>query len=125
MEYAGFHREVAKKAFLNSPEETEMAIKAVLRALSELLACNETAHLQPLLPSEISKYLLIPGKGQIFSADEFLRHIAHIERIPVSYAIHHAKAVIEALCNVLSEKEIELIRSQLSPDFDNLFLTVS
>ncbi|HEX2982586.1 MAG TPA: DUF2267 domain-containing protein [Ignavibacteriales bacterium] len=123
MDYASFHKEVAKKALLTNPEETDTAIKAALRTLSELLASNETAHLGPMLPSEISKYLIVPSKGQVFSVDEFFQHVAHIERVPLNHAMHHARTVIEVLCKMLSEEEINLIRSQLSPDFAVLFET--
>lgn len=125
MDYAGFHKEVAQRALITNPEETEMAIKAALRTLSELLASNETAHLGPMLPSEISRHLIVPGKGQIFSVDEFFQHVAHIERVPLNNAMHHARAVFEVLCKILSEDEVKLIRSQLSPDFESLFMTIS
>lgn len=120
MDYDSFNQEVRLKAHIAEKEEADKSIKAVLKTLSERLAGNEAEHLKRQLPPEISGYIYPRNEGESFSAEEFFERVADREKdISLDAAIRHSRAVIEVLCEAVSEGDD--LKAQLPQDFEILF----
>ena len=123
MHYAEFIRTVER----NAPDrldqkKAEKAIRATLATLSERLAPALASDLGAQLPGE-ARAMLASGarSAEEFDAKDFLERVAAREQCAPSDALHHVRAVIEALRQAVTGRELERVRAQLPESYDALF----
>ena len=111
-------RELAK---VQTNEEAERAIRATFETLRERLAGNEPNNLADQLPPEIADPLRGEGGRDAFSLAEFYRRVAGKEGIEESEAIRHARVVATVLQTAVTTGELDDVRDQLKPEYEELF----
>jgi uncharacterized protein (DUF2267 family) len=117
-----FIAEVRNLAELESNEDAEKAIRAMLETLKERLAGNEPSNLAAQLPPEIAKFVEGEGRREAFSVQEFYERVAQKESTTNSEeAVKHARAVATVLQAAVTGGELEDVRSQLGNDYEELF----
>jgi uncharacterized protein (DUF2267 family) len=116
-----FIKQVKIRAGLNSREEAIDATQATLSVLGERLFGGERDDLAAQLPPELQSFLMEGKAGEKFDVHEFFVRISEEEDCAVDEAAEHARAVLEVLCEAVSQGEIEDIKAQLPKDFAELF----
>ncbi len=116
-----FVSNVRNLAELETNEEAERAIRATFEALKERLAGNEPDNLAAQLPEEISAPLRGEGGRDNFSLTEFYRRVAEKEGVEELEAVRHARAVAAVLQAAVTTGEMNHIRDQLKPEYEELF----
>lgn len=121
MNTAEFIKQVQSRASLDSRDAAMKATQATLEALGQRLFGGEPSDLAAQLPRELAGCLRQGPKSEAFDLSEFYRRISRKEGIEIEEASAHARAVIEVLCEAVTQGEIDDIRSQLPEDFAALF----
>lgn len=116
-----FIAEVRNLAELDNDEEAQEAARATLETLRERLAGNEPSNLAAQLPPEIAPYVEGEGGRQSFALDEFYERVAHKENIRGEEAVRHARAVATVVQTAVTGGELDDVRSQLGPEYEELF----
>lgn len=123
MQHDEFIAQVRNCANLRTSGDAELATRATLETLAERLAGNEANNAAAQLPRGIAQYLQhqYAGAGVRLSLDEFFQRISLREGVELPKAVNHARAVIKVLAEAISPGEIQDIRTQLPPEFEQLF----
>lgn len=123
MKHDEFVKEVQRRAGLNSKEEAEEATASTLKTLSEHLAGGEPQNLAAQLPDELAKHLRHSGEseGEAFSAEEFFKRISDRTGASEAASREHARAVIEAINEMVSPGELGDLQEQLPPELAAMF----
>lgn len=123
MKYDEFVKQVQTSAKLDSKEQAENAIKAVLETLKERIVGDEASNLAAQLPQEIGQFLR--GKdgqnGQHFTLPKFYQMVSEKESVELATATNHVKAVFSVLEQAVTPGEIGDIQVNLSEDYQELF----
>lgn len=121
MKQEQFLSQVRSLAELETLDEAERAVQATFETLRERLAANEPNNLAAQLPGELGEYLEGGGGEDAFSVGEFYDRVAEKEGVGVEEATTHARAVGAVLQEAVTEGELDDIRQQLKPEYDELF----
>jgi uncharacterized protein (DUF2267 family) len=103
-----------------SRDAAERAARATLETLADRLSAGEARDIAAQLPPELAPSLATESGAEAFDVDEFLRRVAMRERVDLSTAERHARAVFEALGRSVSDDEIADMRAELPKDFEPL-----
>jgi uncharacterized protein (DUF2267 family) len=118
---AEFIKQVQSRAALDSRDEAMKATRATLEALGQRLFGGEPQDLAAQLPRELADCLRQGPKSEAFDLSEFYQRISRKEGVEIEKASAHARAVIEVLCEAVTQGEIDDICAQLPGDFAALF----
>jgi uncharacterized protein (DUF2267 family) len=124
MQYDEFVGQVQHRGRMASSGDAVKAIHATLQTLSERLTSGEAKDLAAQLPQEIAFYLHkepSPKDVERFTLQEFFERVSRREHVDLPKSIHHARAVIDVLCDAVSPGEINDVRGQLPAEFAPLF----
>jgi uncharacterized protein (DUF2267 family) len=108
-----------------SPEEADVAARAVIETLAEYLSDEEREALARRLPKAAKPLLLHPGDGELVRKGAFLYRVADREgiitgshdQIALQTAERHAEAVLHVLRLVLLPSEVEALADRF-PEAD-------
>lgn len=104
-------------------EDAERAIAATLTTLGECLAPADARNLAAQLTAELQRPLVGPhARPPVRSLEEFLGRVADREDVTPSEALHHARAVFDALTEAVTGHELQHVREQLPDGLDTLFV---
>ncbi|RDI70221.1 DUF2267 domain-containing protein [Halopelagius longus] len=121
MDYDSFLGQVQNELELSSTGEAARATRAVLTTLGERLEGGEASDLAAPLPMEIDRFLLEAESGQQFDYDEFVDRVVEREGEDRSEAAYHAQAVLDVVSETVPEGELEEVKAQLPPEYEDLF----
>ena len=124
MQFKDFVGEVQHRLELPDLGRAVRATRAVLTTLGERLQEGEAADLAGPLPMEVDYYLESADSGQQFDYDEFVDRVEERAGVKRGDADYYGKIVVGLVSELISRAEIEEIRSQLPPDYDDLFALV-
>ena len=116
-----FVKRVVEIGELGGREEAERAIKATFGTLKERLAGNEPNNLASQIPGDLAEPLRGEGGREGFALAEFYRRVAEKEGVDESHAIRHAQAVALVLREAVTTGEMDDVRGQLKPEYEELF----
>ncbi len=116
-----FVAEVRTLAELDDNQQAEKAIRATLETLRERLAGNEPSNLADQLPEGLDDAVRGEGGRESFSLQEFYSRVAEKEGVEPTEAVHHARAVTAVLRTAVTTGEVDDIRDQLKPEYEELF----
>lgn len=103
-------------------EDAERTIAATFATLVECLPRGEAHALAEQLPLQIRAPLVgARPRSEPMSVEEFLERLADREGVSPSEALHHARAVMEALTEAVTGHELQHVRDHLPDDFATLF----
>jgi len=123
MNFEEFLARVQGHAQLQDRQRALRATRATLETLADRLEGGEAYELAAQLPEGIGAFLTrepIIHSAQRFDLAEFFRRVSMREGAPTDDAVHHARAVLRVVDEVLSGERIGDVRSQLPPDFHAL-----
>lgn len=121
MNTAEFIKRVQSRASLDSRDAAIKATHATLETLGQRLFGGEPSDLAAQLPRELAECLRQVSRCESFGLSEFYERISRKEGVEIEKASAHAQAVIEVLCDAVTQGEIDDICSQLPGDFAALF----
>lgn len=121
MRHDEFVAEVRTLAELDDNQQAEKAIRATLETLRERLAGNEPSNLADQLPEGLADAVRGEGGRESFSLQEFYSRVAEKEGVDPTEAVRHARAVAAVLKAGVTTGEIDDIRNQLKPEYEELF----
>ena len=121
MKHDEFVAEVRTLADLDDNQQAEKAIRTTLETLRERLAGNEPSNLADQLPEELADAVRGEGGRESFSLQEFYSRVAEKEGVDPTEAVRHARAVAAVLKAGVTTGEIDDIREQLKPEYEELF----
>ncbi|MBK1989677.1 DUF2267 domain-containing protein [Sphaerospermopsis aphanizomenoides BCCUSP55] len=125
MEYTEFITHVQSLAQSNSLEEAEMATRATLETLKELIPKDEAQELAAQIPPELGAFL--QGReieaSQSFHLQEFIERASQKENIAPTTAAMHVRAVFAVLQNAVSPEKFKKFHTYFSHDYEELFAT--
>lgn len=116
-----FVAQVRTLAELEDNDRAERAIQSTFQTLRERLAGNEPADLAAQLPPEVAEPLSGSGDRDDFTLEEFYRRVAQKEGASEDEARRHARAVVAVTQEAVTEGELDDIREQLRPEYEELF----
>ncbi|MFC4857867.1 DUF2267 domain-containing protein [Actinophytocola glycyrrhizae] len=110
---------VGKLSGLSDADHAAAATRATLAVLGERLAGNEPRNLAAQLPQGVAEALPETGHGATFGVEEFYRRIADEEGrgCTPDGAREHARSVVAALKNGVSDGEFADLVAQLPTDY--------
>jgi uncharacterized protein (DUF2267 family) len=116
--------ELTKRTGLDE-DDARRAAGAVLETLAERIAGGEVEDLIELLPAELHEPLrrgmeASGGKATRMSLQQFIARVAEREGVSPADAVDHARAVFTVLRELLPQRELFDITSQLPNDYDAL-----
>lgn len=127
MEYTEFITHVQSLAQSNSREEAEVATRATLETVRELIPKDEAQELAAQIPPELGKYLR--GKeteaSQSFHLQEFIERASQKENIEPTTAAMHVRAVFAVLQNAVTPEKFKKFHAYFTHDYEELFATSS
>jgi uncharacterized protein (DUF2267 family) len=113
-------RRVADLASLDLPT-AKRAVEAVLQTLAVRLSEGEVDDLAQRLSADwmpaLERGLAESRNATRMSLDEFLARVAKLEDVPLAEAERHARAVFAALRELLPEKELHDVESELPAEY--------
>lgn len=121
MRHDEFVAKVRKLAELDDNQQADKAARATLETLRERLAGNEPDNLADQLPQELADAVRGEGGRENFTLEEFYSRVAEKEGVAPTEAVHHARAVAAVLKANVTTGEIDDIREQLKPEYEELF----
>lgn len=116
-----FVKRVVEIGELGGREEAEAAIRATLGTLKERLAGNEPNNLASQIPGDLAEPLQGEGGREDFTPAEFYRRVAEKEGVEEPRATRHARAVALVLQEAVTTGEMDDVRGQLKPEYEELF----
>jgi uncharacterized protein (DUF2267 family) len=124
MRYEEFVRYVEAMAADGLGQEgAERAIAATLTTLARCLPGREARDLAAQLPPELQAHLAGgPARPQAITVGAFLQHVAEREDASPSQALHHVRAVMDALAEAVTGHELRRVRDRLPEEFETLFV---
>ncbi|MEB3355647.1 MAG: DUF2267 domain-containing protein [Synechococcales bacterium] len=123
MQYIEVTKKVQATANLDSQNQAEQAIHAVLETLSERILGNEASELADQLPEEMGTYLR--GRegemGERFSLEEFYQRVSNREGVDAPTAATHTRAVFTVINAAVTAGEFADVKANLPDDYKELF----
>ena len=116
-----FVKRVVEIGELGGRKEVERTIKATFGTLRERLAGNEPNNLASQIPGDLAEPLQGEGGQEGFALAEFYRRVAEKEGVDESQATRHARAVALVLQEAVTTGEMDNVRGQLKPEYEELF----
>jgi uncharacterized protein (DUF2267 family) len=98
-----------------SNEESQEALELMVVALSVRLADKERQAFAQQLPENLQDIALTVRKTDSDSRKNMLKQFMDLQQIDESHAKKQIRAAWQALCDALSGKRLETIRSELPP----------
>jgi uncharacterized protein (DUF2267 family) len=122
-DYAGFMATVEREADV-PPDQAQRAVTATLETLGERISGGEAHDLAEQLPAQLRDAVdRHAGDGpRALSAQEFLQRVQARERVPISTAEDHVRAVFVALRQAVGPNEIADLASELPRELEMLLL---
>ncbi|MTJ10887.1 DUF2267 domain-containing protein [Anabaena sp. UHCC 0204] len=123
MEYSEFITHVQSLAQSESREEAEVATRATLEVLTQIIPSEEIADLSAQIPEELREYL----RGneteaiQSFHLQEFIERISQKESLEPTTSIIHVRAVFAVLQNAVASDKFRKFYNYFSHDYEELF----
>jgi uncharacterized protein (DUF2267 family) len=121
MTFDKFMGEVQHRAQLPSTGDALRTTQAVLQTLGERLDAGEAKDLASQLPRELGTSLQTFEHSVRMSLDEFFRRVSARAAVDVPAAVYQTRVVFELLQQAVSAGEIKDVRSQLPPEWGELF----
>jgi uncharacterized protein (DUF2267 family) len=123
MQYDEFIRQVQQRARLSGRGEAIAATRATLETLAERLPATVVEDLAAQLPPGISTFLVDEDleNGQRFDMDEFFERVADRADADEDEVVVHARAVVEAMADTISQRTLERVLDQLPTQYERLF----
>jgi uncharacterized protein (DUF2267 family) len=116
-----FIAEVRNLAELSNTEDAHKATHATLETLKERLAGNEPSNLAAQLPPEVAPFVDGAGGQEAFPVEEFYDRVARKEGVSTDEAVVRARAVATVVQTAVTGGELDDVRSQLGPEYEELF----
>lgn len=116
-----FVRRVQERANIESGDEALEIIEATLETLGERLPRNERADLTAELPGQLKAYARRRLEPDQFTLEEFYNRVAARSGLGAPRAIEQAHVVMQVLQEAVSEGQLQDMRAQLPPEFEELF----
>jgi uncharacterized protein (DUF2267 family) len=132
MEAKEFVQRVQEETGLDSPDEAEAALGAVLGTLGEMLSPMERRHLAAQLPKPLKDYVHRwverPPKEVTrphrFPLEEFYQRVAARSEVRYPAAVKHTQAVMKVLRGVVPPGELADLFRELPQEYDELLTGV-
>ncbi len=120
MDQAALVSAVQDTARLNTHDEAEQAVHAVLVVLGQRLG-GAAGDLAAQLPGSLKETLPADGEAERFDADEFCRRVADLGPGSTAQDGHrHAKAVLAGIRAAVQPGAFDHVVDQLSTDYEDL-----
>jgi uncharacterized protein (DUF2267 family) len=123
MNYQEFISLVQTMAQSSSFEEAEMATRATLKTIQELIPADQAEILASELPSELGEFLR--GQNTVSSLDfhlqEFIERASQKENIEPTTAAIHVRAVFAVLPTAISSGNFTNFHNYFPHDYEELF----
>ena len=116
-----FVKRVVEIGEMGERSEAEAAIRATFGTLRERLAGNEPNNLAAQIPGDLAEPLRGEGGREGFALADFYRRVAEKEGVGEPEAIRHARAVALVLQEAITTGEMDDVRGQLKPEYQELF----
>lgn len=105
-----------------SRERAERTTASTLTTLAECLPIDVAHDLAEQLPGQLRAPLArASAQAEAISVKEFLRRVAERDGVSPSEALHHTRAVFDALTEAVTGHELDRVRAHLPGAFDTLF----
>jgi uncharacterized protein (DUF2267 family) len=126
MEYTEFITHVQSLAQSNSREEAEVATRATLETIRELIPKDEAQELAVEIPPELAECLCVreTEPSQSFHLQEFIKRASQRENIEPTTAAIHVRAVFAVLQNAVTPEKFRKFHNYFSHDYEELFTTL-
>jgi len=121
MTFDKFIGEMQHRAQLPSQGDALRSVQAVLQTLGERLDPGEAKDLAAQLPRELGTSLQTFEHSVRMSLDEFFKRVSGRASVDTPAAVYHTRVVFELLQEAVSAGEIADVRSQLPPEWNELF----
>jgi uncharacterized protein (DUF2267 family) len=119
--YAEFIETVEREAAIPE-DQAERAARATLETLAERISGGEAHDIAEQLPDELRALLDRDGDPQPLSAEQFLQRVQARERVPISVAREHVRAVFAALRGAVGHEELADLASELPRELEALLV---
>lgn len=102
-------------------EGAERAIAATLTTLARCLPADAAHDFADQLPVAAKAHMAHVAEPQALSLTGFLEHVAELEGVSPSEALDRTRAVMDALRETVTGRELDDMRAQLPGDYQTLF----
>lgn len=106
---------------IDTSEEAEPFVEAVLQTLGERLPTAEAEALADGLPDGIDQYVAEAESGQEFDHDEFLNRIADRADVDSGEVSYYAKAIVSLVYDAGAAGDELDLQSVLPEEYDSIF----
>ncbi|MBE9230542.1 DUF2267 domain-containing protein [Cuspidothrix issatschenkoi LEGE 03284] len=123
MEYTEFITHVQTLAQSESREEVEVATRATLEIIKQIIPSDEREELAAQIPQELGEYLRGSETEPIqsFHLQEFIERISQKESVSPTISIIHVRAVFAVLQNAITPEKFRKFYDYFSHDYEELF----
>ncbi len=123
MEYTEFITHVQSLAPSESREDAEVATRATLEILKQIIPSDEREELAAQIPQELREYLHGNETEPIQSLNlqEFIKRISQQESVEPTIAAIHARAVFAVVQLAVSPENFRKFYDYFSHDYEELF----
>ena len=123
MEYTEFITHVQTLAQSESREEVEVATRATLEIIKQIIPSDEREELAAQIPQELGEYLRGRETEPIesFHLQEFIERISQKESVSPTISIIHVRAVFAVLQNAITPEKFRKFYDYFSHDYEELF----
>ncbi|PPJ64174.1 DUF2267 domain-containing protein [Cuspidothrix issatschenkoi] len=123
MEYTEFITHVQTLAQSESREEVEIATRATLEIIKQIIPSDEREELAAQIPQELGEYLRGSETEPIqsFHLQEFIERISQKESVSPTISIIHVRAVFAVLQNAITPEKFRKFYDYFSHDYEELF----
>ena len=122
MQFDDFITRVQEQARLDTREESVQLTRAVLETLGERLDRKVRNGLEAQLPNELKEFLLARAEhGDLYDVHEFYNRVGARADLTYRDATERTRQVISVLREAIPGGEIEDIREDLPPEYQELF----
>jgi uncharacterized protein (DUF2267 family) len=124
MQFDEFINRVQERTGLNSREDVETVIRAVLETLGERLDRKVRNGVESQLPNELKEFLLARAENtDQYNVDEFFNRVGARADLTHQDATERTRQVLSVLRESISDGEIQDIRESLPGEYDILLST--
>ncbi len=116
-----FVRRVQERANIESGDEALDIVAATLETLGERLPRDEREDLIAELPGQLKAYARRHLETEQFTLEEFFNRVAARSDLGAPQAIEQTHVVMHVLQEAVSEGQLQQMRAQLPPEFEQLF----
>lgn len=125
MQYEEFVGKVHQLARVGTTGEAVRAIQATFQTLARRLHGNEAQDLAAQLPQALGAFLQHGEPSEAFGLEAFYERVQEIEGIDFPDAVFHARVVMQVLNEAVSQGQMDDVRAQLPPEYEELFERVT